>query len=164
MAPMETRPVADPVPTTTGCPVPHVASVANGCPFPHDAQAATAPVRRSRADVFVRKLLRVHERPPGVTAASAYSAFQKSMVISGFRCTLTYVVFPFVLPLLGLAAGVGPIVGIVIGTVAIVCDVFTIRRFFAVDHKWRWRFSAIALSVVVLLFILLVEDLTDLFG
>jgi hypothetical protein len=164
MAPMETRPVAaEAVPTTSGCPVPHVAA-ANACPFPHDAQAASAPVRRSRADVFVRRLLRVHERPPGVTSASAYSAFQKSMVISGIRCTLTYVVFPFVLPLLGLAAGVGPIVGIVIGTVAIVCDVFTIRRFFAVDHKWRWRFSAIALSVVVLLFVLLVEDFVDLFG
>jgi len=155
MAPMETRPVAaDPIPV----------AAATGCPFPHEAQGVATPVRRSRADVVARKLLRVHERPPGVTVASAYSAFQKSMVISGIRCTLTYVVFPFALPLLGLAAGVGPVVGIVIGTVAIVCDVFTIRRFFAVDHKWRWWFSAIALSVVVLLFILLIEDFVDLFG
>jgi hypothetical protein len=129
------------------------------CPVPH---GAGTPVRRSRADNVVRRLLRVPERPEGLTDASAYSSFQRSMVISGIRCTLTYLVFPIILPLLGLAAGVGPIVGIVIGTVAIVCDVFTIRRFFAVDHKWRWWFSGIALSVVVLLFVLLIEDFVDL--
>lgn len=129
------------------------------CPV---APGVDAPVRRSRADLFVRRLLRVPEHPEGLTDAAAYSAFQRSMVISGIRCTLTYLVFPIILPLLGLAAGVGPLVGIVIGTVAIVCDVFSIRRFFAVDHKWRWWFSGIALSVVVLLFVLLVEDFVDL--
>ncbi|MEO5678887.1 MAG: hypothetical protein ABIS47_04375, partial [Acidimicrobiales bacterium] len=51
---------------------------------------------RSRADLLVRKVLRIRERPVGVTAASAYGAFQRSMLISAVRCTLTYVVFPFV--------------------------------------------------------------------
>ena len=165
MGPMQTQPsAADPAPAVTvepvatGCPVVHTSPAAPTCPFPHGETG----VRRSRADRFVRRLLRVHDRPDGVTDASAYSAFQRSMLISGVRCTLTYIVFPFALPVLGLAAGVGPIVGIVIGTVAIVCDVFTIRRFFAVDHKWRWWFSAIATSVVVLLFVLLIEDFVDL--
>jgi hypothetical protein len=116
------------------------------------------PVRRSRADLVVRRLLRVRDRPAHVSPGSAYSSFQRSMLISAIRCTLTYVVFPFVLPAVGVATGVGPIVGIVIGVVAITCDVFTIRRFFTVDHKGRWHFSAIALAVIGLLAVLLVQD------
>src|SRR4029079_3565528 len=93
------------------------------CPFPH----AQRTVQRSRADMFVRRVLRIRERPAGVTAASAYSAFQRSMLISAIRCTLTYVVFPFVMPAVGFATGVGPVLGIVIGLIAMICDVFTIR-------------------------------------
>ena len=142
------------------CPVAHVGPPAEAgrCPYPHDVAAA----RRSRGDLVVRRILRIRERPPGVSAASAYSAFQRSMLISAIRCTLTYVVFPFVVPAVGFATGVGPIVGIVIGVVAMTCDVFTIRRFFTVDHRWRWHFSAVALSVIGLLSILLVQDIVHL--
>lgn len=121
-----------------------------------------ADVQRSAADRFVRRLLRIRERPANVSAASAYSAFQRSMLISATRCTLTYVVFPFVLPALSFAAGVGPVLGVLIGTFAIVCDVFTIRRLFEVDHKWRWHFSTIAVMVIGLLSVLLVEDIAHL--
>lgn len=146
------------------CPVPHVAAAqataAGGCPVLHGPDG----VRRSKADLVVRKLLRIRERPPGVTAASAYSTFQRSMAISATRCTLTYVVFPFVLPAAGFAKGVGPVIGIVIGTLALVCDTFAIRRFFAVDHKWRWQFSAIAFSIMCLLTVLLVQDVSHIVG
>ncbi len=111
---------------------------------------------------MMRSLLRIRERPAGVTAASAYSAFQRSMLISATRCTLTYVVFPFVLPAVGFATGVGPVIGIVIGVLAMVCDVFSIRRFFAVDHKWRWHFTAVAVAVIGLLLVLLVQDVIHL--
>ena len=77
---------------------------------------------------------------------------------------MTYVVFPFVIPAIGFAAGVGPVLGIIIGVIAITCDIFTIRRFFIVDHKYRWYFSAIALSVIGLLTVLLVEDIAHLLG
>lgn len=145
------------------------------CPFPHlsaerDDNAAVCPVprrsgspaNRTRADLVVRRVLRIRDRPAGVTTASAYTTFQRSMLISAIRCTLTYVVFPFVVPAVGFATGVGPIVGIVIGVVAMTCDVFTIRRFFAVDHKWRWHFSAVALAVIGLLSVLLVQDVLHL--
>lgn len=156
---------AEAPPTAAGCPVPHgLTKLApeGVCPFPHDAGAARPGVQRSRADEIVRKVLRVKERPAGVTDNAALQAFQKSMLISATRCTLTYVVFPFVLPAVSFAKGVGPILGIVIGVIAMVCDVFTIRRFFAVDHKWRWYFSAAALSVITLLTVLLVQDIVHL--
>ena len=152
---------------------------AGKCPFPHQtvphpadtrvetAEGETCPimrgptgVHRTPADLWVRKLLRIKDRPSGATVRSAQRSFQQSMLISAVRCTLTYVVFPFVAPAIGLATGVGPVVGVIIGSIAMVCDVFTIRRFFAADHKWRWQFSAIALTVMCLLGVLWVQDVS----
>lgn len=140
------------------CPVPHgLAAALPGCPVPHAAPPRRM-AQRSKADQFVWRLLRIQERPEGVSEAAANKAFQKSMMISATRCTLTYVIFPIVIPLLGILKGVEAPLGVAIGSVAIVCDVFSIRRFFAADHKYRWWFSAIALSIIGLLFVLLVED------
>ena len=148
---------------------------AGGCPFDHRALTAAAPQsfgagcpfpaglgQRSRADMVVRQLLWIRERPTGLSEGAAYRSFQRSMLISAIRCTLTYVMFPFVLPAAGFATGVGPALGIAIGVTAITCDVFTIRRFFGVDHRWRWQFSAIAGSVICLLLVLLVQDIIHL--
>lgn len=131
-----------------------------GCPYAH---AATV-VQRSHADMVVRKLLRIRERPSGVSARQAVNAFRKSMIISTIRCTLTYLVFPFVLPALGLVTDTGVVISIVIGVLAIVCDVFSIRRFFAADHKWRWHFSTVALLVICMLGVLLVKDVVHMVG
>jgi hypothetical protein len=117
------------------------------------------PTKRSKADEFVRKILFVKERPAHVSKRAAERAFQKSMMISATRCTLTYIVFPFILPALGIVTSVGPVLGITIGVVALISDVFSIRRFFAADHRWRWHFSAIALCVIGLLTVLLVQDI-----
>ena len=153
------RPAPAPPAAAAGrCPVAHDAAAASastgGCPVAHTAGGA----RRSKADMVVRRVLRIRERPADATSKSAYGTFQRSMLISAIRCTLTYVVFPFVMPAVGFATGVGPIVGIVIGVVAMTCDVFTIRRFFAVDHRYRWHFSSVALAVIGLLSVLLVQD------
>ena len=154
---------ADERAVTGGCPVDHrtmTAAPAGGaggaCPFPSRGG------QRSPADMVVRKLLRIRDRPTGLSENAAYSAFQRSMLISAIRCTLTYVIFPFVLPAAGFATGVGPVLGIAIGLVAITCDVFTIRRFFSVDHRWRWHFSAIAGTVICLLLVLMVQDIIHL--
>lgn len=148
---------APPAAPTSGCPVAHAAPAAatSGCPVAHGAGGIT----RSRADVAVRTLLRIRERPPGESQATAYSAFQRSMLISALRCTLTYVVFPFLLPFLHFLRGGAPVIGVVIGSVAMVADVFTIRRFFAIDHKWRWYFTTIVVGIMGLLSVLLVQDI-----
>jgi hypothetical protein len=124
---------------------------------------AVSPVpQRSKADLFVRRLLFVRERAARPSGRSAETAFQRSMLISATRCTLTYLVFPFVLPAFGIATSVGPALGLTIGSVALVCDVFAIRRFFAADHRWRWHFTIVAVCVMALLSVLLVEDIIDL--
>jgi len=110
----------------------------------------------------MRTLLLIRERPAHVSEAAVYSSFRRSMLISATRCTLTYVIFPFVLPAIGIATGVGPALGISIGLFAITCDVYTIRRFFQVDHRFRWPVTAIATGVIGLLLVLLVQDIVHL--
>ena len=122
---------------------------------------ATAP--RPAADVAMRRLLRI---PDGHTASegAAQRAFSTSVLVSAMRCLLTYLVLPFVLPALGIAAGVGPAIGIPVGIAAVVFNVLTIRRFWAADHRWRWAYTALALTVITLLFVLMAEDIASLLG
>ncbi len=174
---MESASVADlPIDSATApgtapvgvCPFPHealrkvVPSAGDSCPVGLNPTAV--PLDRSNADVFVRRLLRIADQPRQVSEAVAQKSFQRSMTISAFRCTLTYVVFPFLAPAIGFATGVGPLVGLLIGSIAIVCDVYTVRRFFAADHRWRWHFSAIAVCIIGLLAVLLVQDLSHVIG
>lgn len=113
----------------------------------------------------MRRLMRISDTAVASgDSKSAYSAFSKSMMISAIRCTLTYVVFPLVLPALSFANSFGPVIGIIIGVFAMGCDLFTIRRFFVADHKWRWPVAIIAGSVICLLAVLLVQDIIALFS
>jgi hypothetical protein len=120
----------------------------------------TATATRPAADVAMRRLLRIPEGPAAPEGA-AQRAFSTSIMVSATRCILTYVVLPFVAPVLGFAAGVGPVIGIPVGVAAIVCNVLTIRRFWAADHKWRWAYTALSLTVISLLLVLMVKDLAS---
>lgn len=96
------------------------------------------------------------------TTDAATRAFSWSIVISGIRCLLTYVIFPWVLPAVGVAGGVGPGIGLVVGLVALVSNVASIRRFWRADHKWKWPITVVNSSVFVLVTILVVNDIRDL--
>jgi hypothetical protein len=128
-------------------------------------QTPLAPIvtsNRSSADQIARRVLRIPETVAEKSPRNAEKAFQKSMLISAVRCTLTYVVFPFVLPALGIVTSVGPVLGLAIGLIALVCDVFSIRRFFIAEHKYRWHFTIIACAVMALLTVLVVQDVSAL--
>ncbi|HET6950219.1 MAG TPA: hypothetical protein VFI47_07585 [Acidimicrobiales bacterium] len=122
-----------------------------------------ATVARPAADIAVRRFLRIPDGPAAPENA-AQRAFSTSILVSATRCLLTYIVLPFVAPALGLAAGVGPAIGIPVGVVAVGSNVLTIRRFWAADHKWRWGYTALALTVIALLMVLMVEDVLSLLG
>ena len=111
----------------------------------------------------MRRLLRIPDGPPAPEGA-AQRAFSTSILVSATRCIITYVLLPFVVPVLGIAAGVGPWLGIPIGVAAIVCNVLTIRRFWAADHKWRWAYTALALTIIVLLLVLMAKDIASVLG
>lgn len=84
------------------------------------------------------------------------------MAISGVRCLLAYVVFPWVLPAASRSSGVGPAIGLVIGVIAIGFNVASIRRFQRSNHRWRWHITVLNSVVIALLAVLVVRDVIDL--
>jgi hypothetical protein len=123
------------------------------------ARRSDVPTERSGADLVMRRLLRLPvDAPPG-SAQGARKAFQTSLIVATFRCLLMYVAFPFVLPALGLASGVGPAIGLAINLVAMVCIVLSMRRFFRADHPKRWHYTVLGGAVLAFLVVLAVQDL-----
>ena len=112
------------------------------------AQLSLAP--RPAVDVVMRRLLRIPDRPPVDATAAARSAFSRSILVSATRCLLTYVVLPFLGPVFHATAGVGPVLGLAIGSAALASNVASMRRFWAADHRWRWAYTAVAVGVMVL--------------
>ena len=94
--------------------------------------------------------------------AEAQRAFNLSIIVSGIRCTLAYVVLPFVTPFLGLAPGVGPALGIFIAVVAIVANVLSMRRFWSAQHPWRRPITVLHLVVIAFMVVLIVLDMRTL--
>ena len=107
----------------------------------------------------MRRLFFVPPGPSKVGEDAVHRMFSFSIVLSGLRCLLSYVVFPIATPALGLATGVGPAVGIPIAVLALVFDVIGIRRFWVNDHRWRWAMTVIYAAVMVLVTVLLIGDI-----
>ena len=101
---------------------------------------------------------------PGVASMTEAETrtFSLSMVVSGVRCGLTYVILPFLAPLVGVGSGVGPWVGLPLGVVAIAANVLSIRRFWLGNRRWKYPMAAINLSVIALLLVLVIGDLSEL--
>lgn len=101
---------------------------------------------------------------PRVSAVGAQRAFSMAMVISGIRCVIAYILLPFAAPFLNLAPWVGPWLGVAIGTVAIVANVFSIRRFARSQHRLRKPVIAINVAVIAFMLVLIGIDLNQAFS
>jgi len=110
----------------------------------------------------MRRLLRLPEHGRRCSLVAAQNAFSGSVLISAARCLFTYVLLPVVGPFAGLHGGVGPALGLSIGAVSMVAIVVSIRRFFAADHRWRWRYTALGGAILALLVVQAAIDIGDL--
>ena len=125
---------------------------------------AREPHARSDADRFMRRLLRLPVDGPKSSADEARKAFQTSLMVATVRCLLMYIVFPFVLPAIGVASGVGPWIGLPISLAAVVTITMSIRRFWRADHSKRWHYTVFGGVVICLLCILIVQDIVEIAG
>ena len=81
----------------------------------------------------------------------AHNAFSGSIALSAVRCLFTYVFVPLVGPVVGLTGGTGAGVGLALGLLSAVFILYSVRRFFAADHAWRWAYGSIGAGLLVLL-------------
>ena len=120
----------------------------------------TARDDASPVDAFMCRLLRI---PTGSDPdRKAEKVFGTSILISTVRCLLTYVLLPLLKPAIDLTGGVGPILGLTIGVVSAAAIVYSMRRFWAANHRMRWAYTVIGGGILVLLAVQAVGDVAAL--
>ena len=121
-----------------------------------------APRELSPLDLRMLRLLRLPVGGPTATETSARRVFEVSIYISAARCLLTYIVLPFIFPIIGVSMSATPAIGLPVSAVAVVADVMSIRRFWRADHRYRWHYTALSATVIALLVWLIVADVIEL--
>ncbi len=123
----------------------------------------------SRADGFMSRLLLIDQRGR-ISAASdetaqtrrAENALTISLLFSGVRCILQYVLLPFLLPIIGVAADATAPILLLINLIAIVSIFLSLRRFWTIGYKHRWSYLLVALAALTLLIAFTAYDIAKL--
>jgi ABC-type iron transport system FetAB permease component len=87
-----------------------------------------------------------------------------SLAVSAFRCTLQYIVLPFLLPVIGMAAGWALGLTMVVNIAAVVALIMSLRRMWATNYAHKWRYFAIAMPALLVLLAFFVLDVVTLLG
>jgi hypothetical protein len=83
-----------------------------------------------------------------------------SLAFSAIRCILQYIVLPFILPVLGIAAGWALGLTMIVNVAAIIAIVASVRRMWQISYSHRWRYMALAVPAFLLLVSFLVLDIS----
>ena len=121
----------------------------------------------SQLDLIVARLLFVDVQPnPDTTKTNmqrrAERVFGLSLLFSGVRCVLQYVVLPFVLPLLGIASDAAVPLMLGISILAVLSIIVSLRRFWSIGYSYRWHYLVVAMVAISLLCVFIVLDLNKL--
>lgn len=110
---------------------------------------------KSMLDRFMGRLLFVDTPAAPATRPAqddrAERAFGFSLVFSGIRCILQYAILPFILPILGVTLDAAAPISLVINLIAIVLIIYSLRRFWKIGYRHRWRYLPVALTALTLL-------------
>ncbi|MCY4071370.1 MAG: hypothetical protein OXG60_08725 [Chloroflexi bacterium] len=123
----------------------------------------------SRADGFMSRLLLIDSRAR-ISARSdeaaqtrrAENALTISLLFSGVRCILQYVLLPFLLPIIGVAADATVPILLLINLIAMVSIFLSLRRFWTIGYKHRWSYLVVALAALTLLIAFTAYDIAKL--
>lgn len=111
----------------------------------------------------MKRLLLLPVDGPSGSEASARRVFEVSIWISATRCLLTYIILPFVFPIVGVTAN-DHAIGLPVSVIAVIADVASIRRFWRADHRYRWHYTALATVIILAMLFLITGDLIDILG
>jgi hypothetical protein len=115
---------------------------------------------RTRADRFIRRLLRVGDVVDKHAIFGARRSTTTAIVVSGIRCTITYLLIPIFAPFVSLLETLGAPISIALSWFAMVMGIVGVRRFWIADHRARWPYTTFIGAVLVLLSVAIVMDVT----
>ncbi|NUM46258.1 MAG: hypothetical protein HUU38_16265 [Anaerolineales bacterium] len=85
-----------------------------------------------------------------------------SLIFVAIRCTLQYVVLPFILPFLGLGGTFSVVISLVLEGVALGMMAYNVWQLW--DTSWRWRYLTMSAVMATLVGIFIVVDVRILMG
>ncbi len=85
-----------------------------------------------------------------------------AIVLSGIRCTITYLVIPIAAPFIGLLDTLNAPISIGLSSTAFVMGIAGLRRFWSADHRARWSYTGFIGLVLVMLSVAIAFDVSKL--
>ena len=79
-----------------------------------------------------------------------------SLVFVATRCTLQYVILPFVLPFVGLSSTFSILISAVLELIALAVIIYNIQRLW--HTSWRWRYVGLSVFTITIIAIFLYYD------
>jgi hypothetical protein len=79
-----------------------------------------------------------------------------SLLFVAIRCTLQYVLLPFVLPFMGLNSTISVGLSVIIDLIALGMIAYNIKRLW--NTSWRWRYLALSVVMVAIIAVFLYND------
>lgn len=87
----------------------------------------------------------------------------RAIVVSGIRCTITYLLIPILAPFIAILDTLGPMISIALCLAAIVMGIAGLRRFWLANHISRWSYTAFIAVVVSLLVVAIGIDVSRIY-
>lgn len=105
-----------------------------------------------------------HQVPEDSLPTPARLALTFGLLLSALRCTVQYVLLPFVLPWIGVAVSIPPWVTLVLGGLALASLTRNVRYLWRLQHPRRWSYFALACIVAAALMLFMVIDVHNFLG
>jgi hypothetical protein len=95
------------------------------------------------------------EQPNPAEVAKGDRMVKRSLVFSAVRCTIQYVLVPFVMPFVGLSSRFGAMLGIVVSLAALGMIAFNIRDLWSTSWRYRYLGMGIFFGLIIAVFLAL---------
>ncbi len=115
---------------------------------------------RTPADRFIRQLLRVGDIVDRNAIFGARRATTAAIVVSGIRCSITYLLIPIMAPFVGFLNTLDAPISLGLSSFAVVMSVGGVRRFWIANHRARRAYTVFIGVMLVLLSVTIVLDVS----